>query len=100
MDKICKYCEHWCGFLEDKESSCELKEWYDECCGTYFYGTTKATDTCENFEKAEALIHGPTPITKNGIQFSVKIELGNQQTLAHQDKNGNLALNDPPCEFI
>ena len=48
-----------------------------------------------------AFPHGNVQVTfYTNTQFpnlrAVKLELGNQQTLAHQDENGNWVLNDPP----
>lgn len=44
----------------------------------------------------------PLYINANGADVkirAVKLELGDTQTLAHQDENGNWALNDPPPNY-
>lgn len=59
-------------------------------------GLLTATFTAENVEEVLIGFRESGSSDNTADIIAIKLELGTQQTLAHQDENGNWVLNDPP----
>jgi len=120
-----QYSAHMVQFIEGAEAlagktvtfSSLMKNDSGGLCGIGLYGKTSADSdyvkiksTSMNFETYTPLsVTGTVPAgitnllvditSSNGVKSytkAAKLELGNRQTLAHQDADGNWVLNDPP----